>query len=332
MSTNESTRVQLSDSQSNSLGVTELEPRYTPLVVIAIIAILIGLLLPAVQKVREAAYRTQCKNNLKQIGLAIHNFQTATGYLPQNGGYHDADLTQPYGYPEQGWMVHLLPYIEADAVLSLFGQNPEAGRAKPVKTYICPGRGPRNCVTSWGAIYYMGDYAAVHTAKDDGSWVTPAWQDTMIDDPDCYRGIIVRAGHIDRKKYPKITFEQVTDGTSTTMMIAEKRVGLGLYQVQFAPTYYWWELPGWTCGWDWGSTRTVCVPPEPDNSPENYTTAGSNAAEDYKLSIFGGPHAGALNAVMGDGSVVGIRYNINQTVFRYLGRRNDAVNIDPNSY
>src|SRR4051794_39212452 len=158
----------------NRTGFTLIEL----LVVIAIIAILIGLLLPAVQKVRDAADRTQCRNNLHQIGLAVHNFHSTTGYLPQNGGYHDADVSQPYGYPEQGWTVHLLPYVEADAILSLFTQNPTNGRAKPVKTYVCPSRGPRTCVTSWGAIYYMGDYACVHTAKDNGAWITPAWQDT----------------------------------------------------------------------------------------------------------------------------------------------------------
>src|SRR4051812_11320008 len=80
------------------------------LVVIAIIAVLIGLLLPAVQKVREAAGRTKCQNNLKQIGLALHNYQTAIGVFPPAGIYPQAATSSDV------WSVHtkILPYIEQD--------------------------------------------------------------------------------------------------------------------------------------------------------------------------------------------------------------------------
>jgi prepilin-type N-terminal cleavage/methylation domain-containing protein/prepilin-type processing-associated H-X9-DG protein len=84
------------------------------LVVIAIIAILIGLLLPAVQKVREAAARTQCQNNLKQIALAAHNFEGAYGYLPPGG------TLSSQSYFGLGPLAHLLPYVEQENLYKLF--------------------------------------------------------------------------------------------------------------------------------------------------------------------------------------------------------------------
>jgi len=125
------------------------------LVVIAIIAILIGLLLPAVQKVREAAARMSCSNNLKQIGLALHNHHDAQGYLPPWGfSFATAPAGNPYGAQTQGHtaMSMILPYIEQDNLARIsrydrsvidptnmpapYGTNP-AGSAQP-KIYVCP--------------------------------------------------------------------------------------------------------------------------------------------------------------------------------------------------
>src|SRR2546423_2338842 len=86
------------------------------LVVIAITAILLGLPLPAVQKVREAAARAKCQNNLKQIGLAAHNFASANGYLPPGVTGDGANYTNPNSGPYVGCLAYILPYVEQDAI------------------------------------------------------------------------------------------------------------------------------------------------------------------------------------------------------------------------
>src|SRR5262249_33672359 len=115
------------------------------LVVIAIIAILIGLLVPAVQQVREAANRSSCQNNLKQMALACHNYHDTYKSLPPSRLDHRGGLT---------WAVQLLPYLEEINFFKLWditrlyydqGANVAAGdaiRATAVKTYFCPSRRP----------------------------------------------------------------------------------------------------------------------------------------------------------------------------------------------
>ena len=135
--------------KSNRHGFTLIEL----LVVIAVIAILIGMLLPAVQKVREAAARARCQNNMKQIGIALHNFHDANNVFPASG-WTQAGPGNPAG-KFVGWRPLTLPYIEQQNLQKLYdfnsnwweGTNPTAA-AVPVKIYQCPSVGERKEVLS----------------------------------------------------------------------------------------------------------------------------------------------------------------------------------------
>ena len=135
------------------------------LVVIAIIAILIGLLLPAVQKVREAAARSKCSNNLKQIGLAFQSYHDTTGYLPTAGTEVPDDGTDnpPKNRVDWGWAYEILPYIEQGQLQRV--TNNATVRATPVatlRTSTLPYSGPagNSCTRDSARILPFGDSAA----------------------------------------------------------------------------------------------------------------------------------------------------------------------------
>ncbi len=193
----------MSSSQSRRVGFTLIEL----LVVIAIIAVLIGLLLPAVQKVREAASRMSCSNNLKQLGLALHNYESTHKRFPPTR------LTTTSTPPQTiSWATLILSFIEQDNVASRYdrtvawGSQAGAVRGATIKTFACPSTPEDPLRTPGGNA--TNDYAPLHGVA--GSLIATL---PTADQPTSPEGIITSG--------VGSQLQRIRDGTSNTMLITE---------------------------------------------------------------------------------------------------------------
>ena len=321
------------------------------LVVIAIIAILIGLLLPAVQKVREAAARMTCSNNLKQIGLALHNHESTYGYLPTSGAQSNALGRAGVPFPVEGWAGQILPYIEQDNLYRTlvnggsYNWTAALGKAPVevnVKTFNCPSRGNarKSVPASWGSVYALNDYAGC-MVEWGMEWQTS--QPPHSNEANTFKGVIVKGGHVrdnpaQTVKYGTIPVIAITDGSSNTIAIMEKAV----WASQSTNVWDWWDVPGWAHNSDWPNMRIAGngVPVLADNNPIRVSWANDGSRK-WEPG-FGSAHTGVLNAVFGDGSVRAIRQSVgtggsmngsdNTSVLYRLCRRDDGQTVDPNAY
>lgn len=265
------------------------------LVVIAIIAILIALLLPAVQQAREAARRTECRNHLKQIGLAFHNYHDKTLVMPDGGndsgtGWPCSACCAADNRGEWNWMYQIMPEIEQTA---LYNQTSDTQIYQtPVKTYYCPTRRAPSLYNSLAKTDYAGNVGNAQHA---------------------YNGAISR-----RSCRGPLSFRDITDGTTNTLLVGEKQTN---------PRYYGQSggdnEPYVNSGWDqdeirWGS---------PTNTPAPDTVHPAEPPT-YWSGRFGSAHAGVFQGVMVDGSVRSFSYNINGELWERICTRNDGLSIN----
>lgn len=288
------------------------------LVVIAIIAILIGLLVPAVQKVREAAARMSCTNNLKQFGLAFHNHHDTTGFFPSGGQHWSmAPTYSAVGSPESvtnqraGWGFQVLPYIEQDNLYKGSGTTTIADAQRqaigtPVKTFFCPSRRAPQAITQT-TNWYPPTTAGSHAQTDYAASIANNSADN---------GVVVRTfnhnagdGVLGTKRRDPTRMADVVDGTSNTLVLGDKRLRrnvLGSFQSD--------DNEGYTSGWDHDVVRRTDLAPLPD-----YIAASGTGD-----SRFGSSHAGGFNGLLCDGSVRFISYSIDVVTFANLGHRVDG--------
>jgi prepilin-type N-terminal cleavage/methylation domain-containing protein/prepilin-type processing-associated H-X9-DG protein len=264
------------------------------LVVIAIIAVLIGVLLPAVQKVREAANRIKCTNNLKQLGLALHHFADV-----HDGRFPPAKLDSPV--PEAGvfWPtkhgpgVFLLPYLEQQGLYHLYrwdlnGSDPanQPVAAAPLKIFQCPSAEPDRYMTFGVFETYGGKGACGDYAPTEG--VDPVLANMGLINPVAnYKGIM------ELNALKSIT--DIRDGTANTILLTEDTGRPRAWLAGRAGPDQ--AIAG--CGWC-GYNNPLTIKGSTLDGQAHYGPCAINCTNDGEVYSF---HPGGANAVMGDGSV-----------------------------
>jgi prepilin-type N-terminal cleavage/methylation domain-containing protein/prepilin-type processing-associated H-X9-DG protein len=295
------------------------------LVVIAIIAILIGLLLPAVQKVREAAANTQCKNNLHQLAIAVHSYHDANAFLPVNAGPgYNYNTSSPYCW---SWLARVLPNVEQNNLYvglgiptSTMAQASATGLlTEPVKSFLCPADiayngNPRSDEANIGSSFSSGTVVAVGQTNYKGvcgdNWAWGNFTNTVNGSNnglDAGNGIFYRTDGVPGTGgHGPISLTMIKDGTSNTFMIGEDIPSLNVH-----------------CDWPFFNHATgTCAIPLNYGVPPNSDASGST---DWpNLYSFRSNHNGAsgANFAMADGSVAWINNNINLTLYRALSTYN----------
>ncbi len=310
------------------------------LVVIAIIAILIGLLLPAVQKVREAAARAKCQNNLKQIGLATHAYHDAVGTLPP---LRVTNRTVT-------WFVLIMPFLEQDNLRNLWTPTADyaaavnnGGRSTGVNVYFCPSRrGPDAPLSESVQVYpadatpippadftaggtadarfgpansppgALGDYAGcVGSVNNYPTNATIIWSGANAN------GMLIQGdAPVGASFRGRTRFASVADGLSNTFLAGEKHVPQGMFgrlKVGDGSIYngIWTTYSGRVAG-----------PEDPlATGPNDF--APSTSGDAFFARRFGSWHTGVCQFVLGDGSVKPIRTTIDPAQLRRLAVRAD---------
>lgn len=283
------------------------------LVVIAIIAILVGLLIPAVQKVRESAARTQCINNLKQIGLAVHNFHDAHHVLPPSR----------IGHWETTWAVILMPELEQDVAFGFWDlkktyyDNSDQARQASLAVYVCPSRRTPSMLSVNDKL--LGDACQGQDPVRQGALIdyggssgtglinTPnSWADNNAD------GAIIRwqRGPYDLNK-SRTNLGMIKDGTQNTLMFGEKHVESGKFG-----THVSGDNSGYNGDHPWSFSRPAGV---------NFPLAKSTT--DVTRDAFGSYHSGICNFVFVDGHVQSLNVNIDGKTLEALVTRNGRETV-----
>lgn len=302
------------------------------LVVIAIIAILIGLLLPAVQKVREAAARMTCANNLKQLGLACHNYESANSALPPLQG------ARQYGAPNYptwtgknvlNWAHALLPYVEQDNTAKLFTFSdtvitppvaaytmPNSFVSQSPKVFRCPSdnfaaQTPRGLSSQPEYPFGLGSYGV--SSGTDSAWITGTY-------PEKNDGLIFFNS--------RVAITSITDGTSNTLLGGERSFDdPGLKAIGISDDTLAYHAAIWRNGY-LPPLSSLRVPLDQINYriPPGTPTSGpaKSLAFNKRLLGYSSNHTGGANLVFGDGSVRFLRDSLPLITLQGMATRSNG--------
>lgn len=306
------------------------------LVVIAIIGVLVALMLPAVQQAREAARRTQCQNNLKQIGTAVMNFENSFKAFPPARLYPRPGDPPEFSCAgkEPSWFVRIMPFIEAQAAHDKwdeyqdYNSHPDEARAQTFSSYVCPTRRSTQeaVLPSTTTPYYYqcgclagyvtvaggatGDYAAVHGDFTGGASGLPT--DYWLGGNGT--GILISSRAVCESTQPiswldRITTASVTDGLSNTLLTGEMHVPQGrLSQIpENGPIY---------AGEDLAAFARIGGPGFPLARDANDTS--------IPIMGFGSWHNGVCPFVVGDGRVIFLNVSTDTQLLGRLCNRKDG--------
>jgi prepilin-type N-terminal cleavage/methylation domain-containing protein len=291
------------------------------LVVIAILGVLVGLLLPAVQGAREAARRSACGNNLKQLGMASLVFNDARGFLPP-ARIDDQFVT---------WAVLILPQMEEAAGYRLwntatkYATQTAAACAVQVPSYYCPARrGPGGLSTSGDPVPGgLADYAGSCGSMVRYTGANPDWQDSVNANGAIITSRAVISGGTTVRSFDgSVPLSAIRDGTSKTFMFGEKYVRRGQFGMGVSGESALTAGDGSVYNGDneWNYTRVAGAASSITDGPQDEST--------FVAARFGSDHISLCQFVFCDGSVKAIPNTTPTDVLALLSNRNDRQQVD----